>query len=99
MGPSLMIVEEHKVTGSHLIPPLNGQMGPWEGRAAPAQYKGASLLCVPSPGSFLATSLAVCRLQASRLASGSPEPCDGAEMAAALTLLMSQEQEARSLHK
>lgn len=98
MGPNLTIVEEHKVRGSHLIPPLTGQMGPWERRAAPAQYEGASLLCVPSPGSFLAAS-AVCRLWASRLASGSPEPRERAEMAAALTLLMSQEQEARSLHK
>ena len=45
VGPSLTIVEEHKGRGSHLIPAFTGQMGPWEGRAAPAQYEGASLLC------------------------------------------------------
>lgn len=56
MRPSLTIVEEHEVRGSHLIPLLIGQMGPWERRAAPAQYEGASLLCWglvrPKPGFF-----------------------------------------------
>ena len=109
-GPSLMTVEEYGVRRSHLIQLIIGQMGPWRGGLTQPSNGGLDLLCwgllCPKPGlfpgSFLGSLQTLCFQPAaldSGLSSGRPEPRDRTEVAAALALLVSQEQEARSLHK
>lgn len=105
-----MTVEEYGVRRSHLIQPIIGQMGPWRGGLSQPTSGGLDLLCwgllCPKPGlfpgSFLGSLQILCFQPAacdSGLSSGRPEPREWTEMATTLTLLVSQEQEARSLHK